>query len=131
MPPLVIVAAPDRETRRLQVYTYRDTGTALEFVATQVIERPNGGSSSPFYLSDVSADGRHFTIHDVSDHPLSFMSAVRLYDVESRRLTRVRTGQLPWATLFLAEELRHRLDSEGPLKQIMPAMPMEQTSRDR
>jgi hypothetical protein len=113
-PPLLFVAGEYRDTRRLRVYTYRDTGRGVDFVATRVIERPNGGHSSPFFISDVSGNGERFTIHEVLDSPLDFLSKVRVYDVASGQLRLVRTGYLPPATLFLAEDLRRRVSNGDP-----------------
>jgi len=112
-PPLVFVVGPDRDMRRLHVYTYRDTGQGVEFVGSRVIERPNGGASSPFYLSDITAGGELFAIHDASHPPLTSESTVLLYESAAGRHRPIRTGSLHWATLFLSEELRHRVNSEA------------------
>lgn len=111
---LVFVVGPDRDTRRLSVYTYRASDTGVDFVTTRVIERPDGGASSPFYVSDIAASGELFTIHDVSDPPRASMSAVRVYETSSGRLSLVRTGVLPWATVFLTEAMQRRLHSKAP-----------------
>jgi hypothetical protein len=113
-PPLVFVAGPDRDTRRLYVYTYRASDKGVDFVTARVIERPDGGASSPFYLSDISASGELFTIHDVSDPPRASMSAVRLYETSSGSLSLLRTGVLPWATLFLSDDMQRRVHSKAP-----------------
>jgi len=112
-PPFVFVVGPDRDMGRLHVYTYRDTGQGLDFVASRVIERPNGGRSSPFYFSDITASGELFAIHDVSAPPLESGSTVLVYESAAGRLRPIRTGSLPWATLFLSEELRRRVNSQA------------------
>jgi hypothetical protein len=111
-PPLVFVVGPDRNKRRLFVYTYRDTGQGADFVASRVIERPNAGASSSFYFSDVTANGELFTIHDGSDPVSASQPTVLVYESTSGRLKPIRTGSLPWATLFLSEELRNRMNSK-------------------
>jgi hypothetical protein len=111
---LVFVVGPDRDTRRLFVYTYRASDSGVDFVSTQVIERPDGGASSPFYVSDITASGERFTIHDVAEPPRASMSAIRVYETSSSRLSLVRTGVLPWATVFLTEEMQRRLYSKAP-----------------
>jgi hypothetical protein len=111
---LVFVVGPDRDTRRLFVYTYRASDSSVVFVSTQVFERPDGGASSPFYVSDITASGERFTIHDVAEPPHASMSAVRVYETSSGRLSLVRTGVLPWATLFLTEDMHRRVHSTAP-----------------
>ncbi len=129
-PPLVFIFGPDRETRRLHMYTYRDAERGVEFVASRVIERPNGGTSSPFYVSDVAASGELVTIHDVYDPPLAFMSTVRVYESTAGGLRRLRTGYLPWATLFLSEELRRRINSDAPFT-LTPSTSSGDSGKDR
>ena len=108
-PPFVFVIGPDREVRRLRVYTYRDNGENVDFVSSRVIERPNGGSTSPFYVSDVAASGELFAIHDVSSAPVDAESTVLIYESTANQLKPTRKGTLPWATLFLSDDLHRRV----------------------
>lgn len=119
-PPLVFVVGPDRDTRRLHVYSYRDTEEGLDFVANLDIQRPDGGSSSPFYVTDVTASGQFFAIHDVSDAVSASASTVRVFESSARRFKSIGAKTLPWATLFLSDELRQRVNSKSRFK-LVPA----------
>jgi len=119
-PPLVFVVGPDRDTRRLHVYSYRDTEEGLEFVANLDIQRPDGGASSPFYVTDVTASGQLFAIHDVTDPVSTSASAVRVFESSAGRFKSIGAKTLPWATLFLSDELRQRVNSKGRFK-LVPA----------
>jgi hypothetical protein len=114
-PPLVFVVGPDRESRRLHVFTYRETPNGVEFVASRIIERPNGAASSPFFVSDITASGEFLAIHDVSDPLLASESSVRVFESTAGVFKPVKTASLPWATLFLSEEMRRRVNSRARL----------------
>ena len=121
-PPFIFIVGPDREMRRLHLFKYRDTETGVEFVESRVIERPDGAAASPFYVSDVAGTGELLTIHDVSDAQSS-ESSILVYEASADRLTAARTGTLPWATLFLAQELQKRVNN-GSRFTLAPAAPV-------
>jgi hypothetical protein len=119
-PSMVFVVGSDRDRRRLHVYTYRSTDEGVEFVTSRTIERPDGGASSPFYVTDVTATGELYAIHDVSDPARESVSTVRVYESAAGRLQSIKTTTLPWATLFLSDELRQRVNSKARFT-LMPA----------
>jgi hypothetical protein len=128
-PPFIFIVGPDRQMRRLHLFKYRDTETGVEFVESRVIERPDGAAASPFYVSDVAGSGELLTIHDVSEAQSS-ESSVLVYDATAGRLSAARTGTLPWATLFLAEELQKRVN-KGSRFTVAPAPPMRSSVTTR
>jgi hypothetical protein len=118
-PPLVFVAGPDRERHRMHVYTYRETEQGVDFVATRDIERPDR-ATSPFYLSDVTPNGEYFVIHETSDVGLETAPTVRVYESAAGAFTSIKTDSLPWATLFLSDDLRKRVNGR-PRFTLAPA----------
>jgi hypothetical protein len=119
-PPLVFVAGPDRERHRMHVYTYREGDGGVEFIGVRDIQRPDT-STSPFYLSDVTATGDYFVLHETPDAAGTSPAAVRVYQASAGAFTSIKTDVLPWATLFLSDDLRKRVNGRSARFTLAPA----------